>query len=177
MILLFFCSQALAQTISDAQSDVQEKTQKYTIEQPHTQLYTRLNGINFGGVNAMVQSHDDYLWLGTEAGLIRFDGYDAKVYPVGINAADAAKPHVIYNVIEDDNHILWISTSRNGLYRFDPVTEQFEVYLQQLNHDKSKSVTRFRAVDRLDNRTLLVSTNKGLIQFDIETAEHHYISP
>lgn len=41
-------------------------------------------GVQYGvpsGVNAIEQTHDGYLWVGTFAGLYRFDGTNFKRYP------------------------------------------------------------------------------------------------
>src|SRR5690242_17862925 len=41
-------------------------------------------GFTGGSVTALAQSSDGYLWIGTEKGLIRFDGVGFRAFPQGI---------------------------------------------------------------------------------------------
>src|SRR3954468_2722095 len=41
--------------------------------------WARQNGLSANGVNAVIQSKDGYLWLGTAMGLVRFDGIEFKL--------------------------------------------------------------------------------------------------
>ncbi|PYM11722.1 MAG: hypothetical protein DME18_13245 [Verrucomicrobia bacterium] len=42
--------------------------------------WSRQNGLPFNGVNAITHTKDGYLWLGTSAGLVRFDGDEFKLF-------------------------------------------------------------------------------------------------
>ncbi len=46
------------------------------ISQYNCQTWTRQNGLPVNGISAIAQTKDGYLWLGTSAGLVRFDGID-----------------------------------------------------------------------------------------------------
>ncbi|NQZ09507.1 MAG: response regulator [Algicola sp.] len=166
-------------------------TGKYTIEKPYTELISRPNGINLGWVRTLVRSDDGYLWLGADAGLVRFDGYDAKVFAVGVDPQDAVKPHVITDivegkagesaVVEGEVPDLWVLTQYSGLYRFNPVSEKFEVflraYLDKSLDKQAKKPFSFVYLTKLNKDTLLIGSTKGLIEFDINTHEHHLFTP
>src|SRR5664280_227663 len=47
-----------------------------SIFQYNCRSWTRQNGLQANGVNAIVQTKDGYLWLGTSTGPVRFDGID-----------------------------------------------------------------------------------------------------
>ena len=49
-----------------------------TIFQYNCRTWTRQHGLPAGGVKAIAQSADGYLWLGTSAGLVSFDGMEFK---------------------------------------------------------------------------------------------------
>src|SRR5581483_11722844 len=72
-------------------------------------------GLPQNSVHAILQTHDGFIWLGTEGGLVRFDGkefvtYDSHNTPqLGSNNIRA--------LVEDAGHALWIATA-NGLTRF-----------------------------------------------------------
>jgi PAS domain S-box-containing protein len=54
-----------------------------SIYQYNCRSWTRQNGLPANAVNAIAQTKDGYLWLGTSAGLVRFDGGEFKLYDVG----------------------------------------------------------------------------------------------
>ena len=49
-----------------------------TLFQYNCRTWTRQNGLPAGGVNAIAQTADGYLWLGTTGGLVSFDGIEFK---------------------------------------------------------------------------------------------------
>jgi ligand-binding sensor domain-containing protein/signal transduction histidine kinase len=51
--------------------------------QYNCQTWGRPNGLPVNGINAIIQTQDGYLWLGTAIGLVRFDGVDFKVLDLG----------------------------------------------------------------------------------------------
>ncbi len=50
-----------------------------SIFQYNCQTWRRQNGLTANGVNAITQTRDGYIWLGTSAGLVRFDGSEFKL--------------------------------------------------------------------------------------------------
>ncbi len=82
-------------------------------------------GLSQSIVGAMLQDRQGFMWLVTEDGLNRFDGYGFKVFK-----HDAKDPStLIHNEIkcirEDRDDILWVGSFYRGLERFDPSTERF----------------------------------------------------
>jgi ligand-binding sensor domain-containing protein len=47
---------------------------KKTINQYGHNVWSRQNGLPADAVNAVLQTRDGFLWLGTQKGLVRFDG-------------------------------------------------------------------------------------------------------
>jgi len=68
-------------------------------------------GLPQNSVNAIVQAHDGYLWLGTQDGLARFDGIRFKTYTV----KDGLTSVSIKCLLEDHQGNLWIGTAGSGL--------------------------------------------------------------
>jgi signal transduction histidine kinase/ligand-binding sensor domain-containing protein len=56
------------------------------ITQYNCQSWTRQNGFPANGVNAIAQTKDGYIWLGTPAGLVRFDGINFQLSDLKQNA-------------------------------------------------------------------------------------------
>ena len=72
------------------------------------------NGLPQNAVQAIVQTRDGYLWLGTPAGLVRFDGVRFTVF----NWGEPPRNNV-HALLEDHEGRLWIGTYGGGLYRYD----------------------------------------------------------
>lgn len=73
-------------------------------------------GLPHNSVRAVVQARDGYLWLGTYAGLARFDGVRFKVFDTGNSALTNNEIRVIH---EDPRGVLWVGTTAGGLYRME----------------------------------------------------------
>jgi ligand-binding sensor domain-containing protein/signal transduction histidine kinase len=71
------------------------------------------DGLPHNAVQAIVQTRDGYLWLGTPAGLVRFDGVRFRVFNQG-----ELKHNNVHALVEDGDGTLWIGTYGGGLHRY-----------------------------------------------------------
>ncbi len=82
-------------------------------------------GLPEGNINAPVQDKSGYIWLGTQGGLIRYDGYGMKAYPM---PDDKGKPIAycsIQSIVEDENGKLWVMVYQQGLFYLDREKDVF----------------------------------------------------
>lgn len=80
----------------------------------HT-TWTSAHGLPQNAVQAICQSRDGYLWLGTQEGLARFDGLEFTVYdrrntPLMTNSTVQA-------ILEDREGSIWVGTEGGGVLR------------------------------------------------------------
>ncbi len=73
-------------------------------------------GLPHNSVRAIWQTRDGYLWLGTYAGLARFDGVRFKVFDTRNSVLTNNEIRTIH---EDENGVLWVGTTAGGLYRME----------------------------------------------------------
>ena len=78
----------------------------------------RAQGLSQNTVNQILQDHLGFLWLATENGLNRYDGYGFKVYRHDPLMPNSLSSNFVTRLFEDRDHRLWVVTSR-GLNRFD----------------------------------------------------------
>jgi signal transduction histidine kinase/ligand-binding sensor domain-containing protein/DNA-binding response OmpR family regulator len=81
-------------------------------------------GLSHNQVNAILKDQTGFIWIGTLAGLNRYDGYNFKIFKHGINDTTSLSDDYIVNISEGPHQSLWIST-RNGFNIYNPVTEKF----------------------------------------------------
>jgi ligand-binding sensor domain-containing protein len=73
-------------------------------------------GLPQNSIFAALQTSDAYLWLGTQEGLIRFDGVRFTVFDR--HTVPVMRQHDIRALYEDTDHGLWIATGRGGVLRY-----------------------------------------------------------
>jgi signal transduction histidine kinase/ligand-binding sensor domain-containing protein len=90
------------------------------ITQYNHEVWRTEQGLPQDTVQAIVQTRDGYLWLGTEEGLARFDGVRFVVFDK--RNTPALKSNTISALLEDKERNLWIGTNGGGLTRFSQGT-------------------------------------------------------
>ncbi len=86
------------------------------ISQFHQDVWQTEQGLPQNSVPSIAQSSDGYLWLGTELGLVRFDGLHFAVFNKG--NTPALRSNKVDAILADRGGNLWIGTIGGGLTRF-----------------------------------------------------------
>ena len=79
----------------------------------YTQTWSTHDGLPHNGINAISQTSDGYLWIGTWEGLVRFNGREFKVYTRGseVGLPDSAIKSLTLTPTEE----LLVAGARGGL--------------------------------------------------------------
>ena len=72
------------------------------------------DGLPSDSVTAIIQTRDGFIWIGTDAGLVRFDG--DKFSPLPLATSTANTIFHVTALCEDANGNLWIGTQDSGLF-------------------------------------------------------------
>jgi PAS domain S-box-containing protein len=83
----------------------------------YCRTWTRQSGLPVNGVNAITQTRDGFLWLGTHAGLVRFDG--TRFDMVGLPDLRELHNRIVLCLAPDTGSALWFGMQSNGYGRFD----------------------------------------------------------
>ena len=78
------------------------------------------DGLPEGRILALLQDKEGYIWAGTQNGLVRYDGYKAKVYKFGLDGNC-----MIRSIFEDRNGELWVGTYSLGIYKYNRTIDSF----------------------------------------------------
>ncbi len=115
------------------------------------------DGLPQNSVQAMLQTNDGYIWIGTQEGLVRFNGLEFKVF----NKANtqAVRHNDVRVLYQDRDGALWIGTFGGGLVRYQD--GQFTNYT--VKSGLSNNSISVILQDRQGN--LWVGTNDGLNEF------------
>jgi len=128
-----------------------------TINQYGHDAWLRQNGLPADGVNVSLQTSDGYIWIGTGAGLFRFDG--ARFYPVGTEADSSNKLETVSVLCESKDSSLWIGTAFSGLRRLKD--GKIHVY----GSNEGFPERQIRVLFESRKGRLWVGTSNGLFKF------------
>ena len=120
--LVAFAISALLSSRSEAQKTA-PATPNYKFSH-----FSSKDGLPQNSVLAIFQDEKGFLWMGTDNGLARFDGFQFRSflhYPTDPNSITS---NVIRAISADKHHLLWIGTEGGGINVFDPKTEKFYKY-------------------------------------------------
>jgi len=134
------------------------------------------NGLAQESVLAMVQDQQGFIWLGTQAGLTRFDGYRTTTYKSAVSDPHGLIDNWVRALHIDAKGRMWVGTD-GGLDRYDPLTKTFSHFLPQESFKRGNGNRHVRAL--LDDGAggLWVASADGLHRFDPDTGHfsswHH----
>jgi signal transduction histidine kinase/ligand-binding sensor domain-containing protein/CheY-like chemotaxis protein len=115
------------------------------------------DGLPQNSIQAMLRTKDGYLWIGTQEGLVRFNGLEFKVF--NKSTTDAIRHNDIRTLFEDSDGALWIGTFGGGLVRYKD--GEFKNY--STHHGLSNNSITSIVQDHSGN--LWVGTTDGLNEF------------
>ena len=118
-------------------------------------------------IQSITQDKYGFLWLGTDAGLYRYDGYSLKSYRHDPNDPNSLSDDRIRVVYRDRDGILWIGGGNHaGLDRLDPAEDTFKHYRHDPADEQSLSDNGVACVYQDRNGVLWVGTRGGLNRLD-----------
>lgn len=85
-------------------------------------------GLSQGTVNCIIKDSQGFIWIGTNDGLNKYDGYEFKIYRHDFQDSTTLSSNKIYDLVEDDQGNLWIAT-RSGLNVYLRERDYFVRYL------------------------------------------------
>ncbi|HEY6515457.1 MAG TPA: two-component regulator propeller domain-containing protein [Steroidobacteraceae bacterium] len=96
---------------------------------------TTADGLPQGTVRAVLQDSRGFMWLGTEDGLVRYDGQDLVRYGYSPQTNRGLPGNFIRQIVEGPQHDLWIAMN-GGVARWNRARDDFTVYRHD-PHDPS----------------------------------------
>lgn len=89
---------------------------------------TTANGLPQNSVDVIVEDSTGFIWIGTQDGLARYDGYNMLVYRNQPKEETSLSDNFITSMLVDSKNGLWVGT-RNGLNYLDRTTNTFKRFL------------------------------------------------
>lgn len=117
-----------------------------------SQQYGKRDGLVSAEINAIVQTGDGYIWVGTYSGLYRFDGTFFE------RVADDFEINSVMTLFVDSKGRLWTGTNESGLSCYDPGKREMVFYTKE----DGLTADSIRAIAEDDEGCIYVGTVEGL---------------
>lgn len=123
------------------------------------------------GFFSICQDKEGFLWLGTNVGLARYDGYRFKFFSSSSEAETLLSAIGVYPVTISRSGDIWVGTNGKGLFRFLRETEKFVQYHHDPANPNSLSDDIVLGVQEDSKGALWLSTDRGLSKFNPATGD------
>ena len=133
-------------------------------------------GLIPGNVNDILQDSTGFIWMATENGLCRFDGYSFVYFKNEVNDTNSLSYNHVFSLLIDGEGTIWVGTLGGGLNKFNSETGKFKRYMHDPGDPKSISSDIVYEVYRDSKKRIWISTlGGGLNLFDpvMETFTHY----
>ncbi|MHA4809942.1 sensor histidine kinase [Flavitalea flava] len=140
------------------------------LSQPNSYIFRHLT-VNEGLINdkvtALCQDDAGYMWIGTQAGLQRYDGTRFRTFQADIRDSSALHSDWISAIFEDSKKRLWIGNDHGGPYLLNRQTGKFYNFNLHAPTGKKINSTWFFAED--SQGSIWISGYDGFYQLNEKT--------
>ncbi len=112
-------------------------------------------GLSLGFVTKIVQDVDGFIWIGTEMGLNRYDGYDIYIVK-GPN--DVLERENIIELFSDKSGNIWIGTQASGIYSFNTRKGVFKYFKWPKSESQKRKIHFSVAITQQNNGAILLAS-------------------
>jgi len=139
--------------------DVPSRFERLSLEQ----------GLSQSSVFCILQDSKGFLWVCTQDGLNKYDGYDFAIYRPIPDDDQSLSDGYILSLYEDQDRTLWIGTYGGGLNSLDLDTGEITRFPVDGEEGNSLAGGVVAAITQDSQGTLWIGTNRGLNRYDPES--------
>ncbi len=133
------------------------------------QQLTISNGLSNNIVNVVFQDSKGFIWIGTEDGLNRYDGYNFEVFRFQHDKTNCIGGNRITTMAEDGNGNIWIGLRDRGITLFNWGTGKFTKFQHEEKSDTSIPESSIHKIYVATNGEVWVLTDLHLSRFNAES--------
>lgn len=125
------------------------------------------DGLSQSTVETIFQDSKGYIWIGTNDGLNKYNGYNFEKITHDIYDKNTLSSNYIVDIIEDSDGYIWVSTI-NGLNKINPKNKNITRYFSTSNNGtlSNDQISELLITSKND---LLVTTSDGLNIYNKDT--------
>ncbi|MEA2569063.1 MAG: hypothetical protein QOI24_1064 [Acidobacteriota bacterium] len=119
--------------------------------------------------SAIAQDREGLLWFGTQGGLVRYDGYDFRVFRSNPGDPSTIAGNYVRSLLVASDGRLWVGTFSGGLSVYDARTETFTRFQHDAANPRSLAYDRVEGLAETSDGRIWIATTGGLDRLDPRT--------
>jgi ligand-binding sensor domain-containing protein/signal transduction histidine kinase len=127
---------------------------------------TTLNGLSQSNVICFLHDSRGFMWVGSENGLNRYDGYNFIVYKNDPAKKSSLSNNHVTDIVEDVHGDLWIATWEGGLNKYDRQKDEFTHFKRDSTDPNSISDNYISCLLKDTKGDIWAGTSNGINVFD-----------
>ena len=136
----------------------------------HSSAYSVNQGISQSNVTCLEKDQRGFIWVGTQDGLNRFDGYQFKTFKHNPSDTNSLSNNFINDILEAEDGSLWIATNY-GLNRYNPLTDQFRIFISRPEEQNSLPENQILKLQEDSQGQIWIKTVHYLVRYHPERNE------
>ncbi|MCW8090265.1 EAL domain-containing protein [Alteromonas sp. ASW11-130] len=133
------------------------------VPNPTFKYLSSKHGLSQDNVNKVAIDQDGFVWLATDGGLNRWDGYRNEVIPgpnnVFINAS-------IKSLFIDSKNDLWVSTAGNGIFRYDLYENEVENVIRRAYSESARWIQSANGFFESRPGELIIALDEEVVRYN-----------
>ncbi|HEX4509071.1 MAG TPA: two-component regulator propeller domain-containing protein, partial [Burkholderiaceae bacterium] len=125
-----------------------------------------------GSGNTLVEDPAGFIWVGTQSGLVRWDGYHEREYDADPTVPSSLPDPYVRALLVDKTQRLWIGTNGGGLARYEAASDSFV----RIPDPRVVAGQEIDALAEQADGTLWVGGGRGLARFDPVSASWSHVA-
>ncbi len=142
--------------------------------------FTTTDGLSNNAVQVVYQDSKGYLWIGTDDGLNRYDGYTFTVYRNDPTDSTSLSQNSIWTIYEDNKDQLWIGT-KDGLCLYNRDHDNFIVHKYRTPNQVTSIGEWTNSIlsiyQESDDKYWLSTVMEGMVLFNPQTSQYEFFPP
>jgi signal transduction histidine kinase/ligand-binding sensor domain-containing protein/CheY-like chemotaxis protein len=123
------------------------------------------HGLPHNYIHSISQDKKGFIWIGTNYGLTRYDGYNFKIFQPDPQKPFSITHKAIGMVVPDSRENLWLSINSGGVNKMDLQTERFTGYFFDSINNISIG-TEIKLIHEDSDSNIWISSNTGIFFYN-----------
>ncbi|MEL7119251.1 MAG: ATP-binding protein [Bacteroidota bacterium] len=126
------------------------------------QYWNTKDGLSNNTISEVLQDKSGYIWMATQYGLNRFDGYEFKQIRYRPNEKEGLTTNWVRSMTQDSSGNIWLAADYGGIHVLDPITQKISHY--PLIENDGRESTNVFSIHCSRNQSVWVGSREGLFR-------------
>jgi signal transduction histidine kinase/ligand-binding sensor domain-containing protein/DNA-binding response OmpR family regulator len=128
-------------------------------------------GLLHPNITSIVQDKDGFIWVGSEIGLQRYDGYQFQNYFYDLGIQRNLQNNIVKDLLVDEAGNILVGTWGGGIYSFNPESNDFSDFEFIKQTDTISPRNTIQCITQNRDGSFWIGTNQGLIYYSSKTKQ------